>query len=130
MIPASLQSRTIQLAHEGHQGIQKTKSLIRSKVWFPGIDSLTEYAVSRCIPCQANSNRSNQEPLQMSPLPRDAWLNLSMDFCGPLPTGEYLLVIVDEFSRYPVVEVVRSTGADTYSSHGTHIWPIQSSRNC
>jgi hypothetical protein len=27
----------------------------------------------------------------------------------PLDTGEYLLVVIDEYSRYPVVEVVRST---------------------
>ena len=49
----------------------------------------------------------------MATLPRGPWLELSIDFCGPLPTGEYLLVIIDEFSRFPVVEVVRSTSAET-----------------
>lgn len=34
-----------------------------------------------------------------------------MDFCGPLPTGEYLLVIIDEYSRYPIVEITRSVSA-------------------
>lgn len=34
-----------------------------------------------------------------------------MDFCGPLPTGDYLMVLIDEFSRYPVVEIVRSVSA-------------------
>ena len=36
-----------------------------------------------------------------------------MDFCGPLSTGEYLLVIIDEHSRYPVVEIVHSVSANT-----------------
>ena len=27
-----------------------------------------------------------------------------VDFCGPLPSGEYLVVIVDEYSRFPIVE--------------------------
>ena len=74
---------------------------------------MVENIVSKCIPCQANSNRKSSEPLQMSELPKGAWLKLSIDFCGPIPTGEYLLVVVDEFSRYPVVHVTRSTSADT-----------------
>ncbi len=34
-------------------------------------------------------------------------------FCGPLPTGEYLLVAIDRYSRYPEVEMARSTKAST-----------------
>ena len=113
VIPQSLQQRAIDIAHEGHQGICKTKALLRSKVWFPGSDAAAEEAVRRCIPCQANTTRRQAEPLAMTPLPRGPWLNVSIDFCGPLPSGEYLLVIVDEFSRYPVVEITRSTAADT-----------------
>ena len=113
VVPAALQKRAIELAHEGHQGVSKTKALIRTKVWFPNIDKMVEEAVSKCIPCQANSNRCAKEPLLMSELPRGPWLNLSIDFCGPLPTGEYLFVIIDEYSRYPIVEVVRSTSADS-----------------
>ena len=37
--------------------------------------------------------------------------NLSIDFCGPLPTGEYLMVVIDEYSRYPIVEIVSSVSA-------------------
>jgi hypothetical protein len=48
----------------------------------------------------------------MSELPKGPWLKLSLDFCGPLPSGDYLMVIVDEYSRYPIVEVIRSTSAD------------------
>ena len=35
------------------------------------------------------------------------------DFCGPLDTGEYLMVIIDEYSRYPVVEIVKSVSANS-----------------
>lgn len=113
VIPTALRSRVIQLAHEGHQGICKTKALIRSKVWFPGIDKETEAVVMGCIPCVANSNRRQMEPLNMTTLPRGPWINLSIDFCGPIPTGEYLLCVTDEYSRYPVVHVTRSTSAET-----------------
>ena len=38
-----------ELAHLGHQGIVKTKQLIRDKVWFPGIDKLTEDKVNKTL---------------------------------------------------------------------------------
>lgn len=34
-----------------------------------------------------------------------------MDFCGPLPSGDYLMVLIDEHSRYPVVETTKSVSA-------------------
>ena len=35
VVPASLRKRVLELAHEGHQGIVKTKDCLRSKVWWP-----------------------------------------------------------------------------------------------
>ena len=35
VIPTSQQLRIVQVAHEGHLGLVKTKQLIREKVWFP-----------------------------------------------------------------------------------------------
>jgi hypothetical protein len=113
VIPASLEHRVLQLAHEGHQGIVKTKTLLRSKVWFPNIDQKAELTVKNCLACQANTPFTQSEPLKMSELPEAPWHNISADFYGPLPTGEYLLVIIDEYSRYPVVETVRSVSANT-----------------
>ena len=46
VIPASLQARVVQLAHEGHQGESKTKALTRSKVWFSGIDAAVHRSCS------------------------------------------------------------------------------------
>ena len=34
-----------------------------------------------------------------------------MDFCGPFPTGEYLLVVIDAYSRFPEVDIISSTSA-------------------
>ena len=33
----------------------------------------------------------------MSDMPGGAWRNLNMDFLGPLPSGEELMVLVDEY---------------------------------
>ena len=40
-----------------------------------------------------------------------------MDFWGPLPNGEHMLVIIDEYSRYPEVEFVQSTSAEAVIPH-------------
>ncbi|KAK3738181.1 hypothetical protein QZH41_007180 [Actinostola sp. cb2023] len=46
----------------------------------------------------------------MSPLPTSPWQEVSIDF-KDLSSGEYLLVITDDYSRYPVVEIVCCTSA-------------------
>jgi len=58
-------NRVIELAHDGHQGIIKTKSLLREKVWFPGIDHLVENVVKHCIPCQASTAKEQLESYKM-----------------------------------------------------------------
>ena len=55
VIPQRLQQRVVDLAHESHQGIVKTKDLLRDKVWFPGINQLMEKKVKSCLPSINNS---------------------------------------------------------------------------
>jgi len=112
VIPKSLQEHVVNLAHEGHQGLVKTKSLLREKVWFPNIDKLVEAKVKSCGVCSVATPESKREPLRMSPLPAAPWKELSVDF-AELPNKEYLLLITDNYSRYPVVEIVKSTSATT-----------------
>jgi len=47
----------------------------------------------------------------MSPTPNGPWLEASADFCGPFPTGEMVLLVLDAYSKYPEVEIVSSTAA-------------------
>ena len=34
-----------------------------------------------------------------------------IDFCGPFPSGHYVLVVIDVYSRYPEIEILKSTAA-------------------
>ena len=65
----ALQCRVVNISHEGHQGIIKTKQLLRSAVWFPGMDGITEDIVRSCLPCQAATQQKPKEPLRMTKLP-------------------------------------------------------------
>ncbi len=113
IIPQSLQLRAVKLAHESHKGIVKTNQLLQEKVWYPGIDKDVKIEVESCIPCQATGSATKPEPLQMTELSPAPWTRVSTDFCGPFPSGDHLLVIMDDYSRYPEVEIVRSTAATT-----------------
>ncbi|KAK3741501.1 hypothetical protein QZH41_002971 [Actinostola sp. cb2023] len=127
IVPETLRQRMIMLAHSGHQGIVKTKRLLRDSVWFPGIDGMVEEMIKQCLPCQAANHNSSPacEPLKMSPLPQGPWQELSIDFCGPFPNGDYLLVVVDDFSRFPEVEILRSTSAKAVIPHLDSIFARQ-----
>ncbi len=106
LIPTSLQQRAVEIAHEGHQGMVKTKKLLQEKVWFPGIEEMARTLIQNCIVCQANGPEIRPQPLTMTPLPPKPWHTV---ICGPFPTGEYLLVVIDAYSRFPEVEIVHST---------------------
>ena len=41
-------------------------------------------------------------------LPTQPWQDLAVDLLGSLPTGEYLLVVVDYFNRFFEVAVSKS----------------------
>ncbi|PIK39686.1 hypothetical protein BSL78_23476 [Apostichopus japonicus] len=55
----------------------------------------------------------------MSALPTHPWKEVSIDF-SDLPTGEHLLVIIDDYSRFPVVEILTSTSSKAVSTFGSH----------
>ena len=47
VIPPSLVKKVVHIGHEGHQGIVKTKQLLRSLVWFPNMDKLIEKHIAK-----------------------------------------------------------------------------------
>ena len=111
VLPTSLHKKVINTAHDGHQGLVKTKQLLRSRVWFPGSKKKVESYINTCIPCQATVHTASQEPVKSSILPNGPWECLSMDFYGPMPSGEYVLVVIDEYFCFPEVDIITSTSA-------------------
>lgn len=55
LIPRSLQQQVIYICHEGHFRIVKTKQLLHSKVWFPGIDKSVERRSHIAYPAKVGS---------------------------------------------------------------------------
>ena len=47
----------------------------------------------------------------MITLPTAPWKEVAVDFAGLFPSRDYIVVVVDEFSRFPEVELLTSTSA-------------------
>ena len=58
------------------------------------------------------------------PLPSKPWDRLHMDFCGPFPTGQTLLVVIDSYTKFPEVEIIKSTTAGAVISRLHRIFAV------
>ena len=47
-----MQRRALILAHEGHQGVVRTKARLREKVWWARMYKDVDAFVRECYPCQ------------------------------------------------------------------------------
>lgn len=112
VIPIILRKQILALAHEGHQGIVKCKQRLRTKVWWPGVDKEVEQQCKSCHGCQVVGNLPKPEPIMSTPLPSSPWEDLAADIMGPLPDGTYVLVVVDYYSRYFEIDLMKSTTTD------------------
>ena len=84
IIPSTLTNKILQIAHQQHQGITKTKALLRTKVWWPAMNQDVENLIHHCHTCQAiTPSTTSWQPLQMTNLPTLNWEYLSTDLKGP-----------------------------------------------
>ena len=109
VIPESLQTDIIGLAHEGHQYAEKTLQLLRQTCWFPGMKKQVLSYVESCLPCNAAQAYTPPVPLEPNLLPHRPWQRLHADFKGPIEGRYYLHVIIDQYFKYPEVDLVTST---------------------
>ena len=109
VIPVSLQTDIIGLAHEGHQYAEKTLQLLRQTCWFPGMRKQVLSYVESCLPCNTGRAHTPTVPLEPNLLPDRPWQRLHADFNGPIEGKYYLHVIIDQYSKYPKVNLVTST---------------------
>ena len=129
VVPTCLRPRLLALAHEGHLGIVNTKQRLRTKVWWPNMEKEAEAYCKSCHGCQVVSRLDPPEPIRSTPLPPGPWQDLAVDLMGPLPSGHSILVVVDYYSRFYEIEILKSTTTDKiiscleriFSRHGLPI---------
>lgn len=110
VLPEVLREHVVELGHERHQGIVRTKNRLRSKVWWPEIDKMVERKVKKCYPCQVIGKNAPPEELESTPLPDQLWTYLAINLLS-ISEGNYLLAMIDYYSRGPEVAYMKVTNA-------------------
>ena len=108
----NVRTKLLDIAHEGHPGENAMKRFMRSRLWYPGMDKEISEVTQGCLACQASTVTKHRDPLTPTTAPSELWRDLSADHWGPTADGCFLLVVIDNLSRYPEVEVVRGTGGE------------------
>ena len=58
-------------------------------------------------------------------MPNQPWEYVSIDFYGPIqPSKEYLMVTLDEYSRFPLVETIYATSSETVTKRLEQLFSI------
>lgn len=121
VIPTSCRDKVLKIIHEPHMGIEKSKALARSYVWFPGIDEALETCCRACSVCAAHGDAPPHQTPRPWPYAAKPWTRVHLDFMGPI-FGKIYLVAVDSTSKWLEVFQVSSTGADCTIAKLSELW--------
>lgn len=105
IIPESLAETMVRIAHNGHLGAKLCKRMLPQSYYFSSMNKWVEEITGRCHSCQINTDKTRFNPIIASDIPKTNWERVAIDFSSKTPSGEYLLVIICERSRYPVVKL-------------------------
>jgi transposase InsO family protein len=110
IVPETLILPTIKMHHDkvfaGHQGIKRTRDLLKLHYFWPTLNRDVERYVKECDSCaKFKVGRNPTAPLGQLPETTVPFELTSMDICGPYPEtrrgNRYLLTVIDYFTRYP-----------------------------
>lgn len=109
VIPEQARKKAINVAHEGHPGMNGTKRRLRTSVWWPGMDREVEGVVKACSICFHIIKATNMTPMQRTKMPSKPWEMLAIDHFGPIKDlgDSHVIALIDYHSRYLFAEVVK-----------------------
>ena len=116
IIPTKHRDCILQELHRDHPGSSRMKSVARSYLWWPGLDSDIERLAKSCASFQQNKNAPPSAPLHPWTWPSKPWQCIHIDFVGPF-LGTSFLVIVDAHSKWPeIFEMTKTSAAKTIAT--------------
>ena len=110
LVPPALRKIVLTMFHSEHPGITAMKSLARSLIWYPGLNSDIEEIVKTCNICQVNRAKPPQNNNVVWPTPARPWSRIHVDHF--FLENKTCLVVVDALSKYIECEIVCSTSVD------------------
>ncbi len=111
VIPKKLRPEILTAIHTGHQGETKCILLARESVFWPGITNQIREMVKDCQTCQKFQPAQPKMPILQPDLPTHPWEQLGTDIFEF--QGHKYLIIVDYYSRFPIIRLLQDTTAET-----------------
>ncbi|KAJ8876363.1 hypothetical protein PR048_020808 [Dryococelus australis] len=97
-----------------------SKTMARGIVWWPNINSDITNKVKLCKACQTVANALPRSVVCPWPQAERAWKRVYLDYAGPF-LGHYLLIVIDAYSKWPIVKVMSSVMAAVIITHMRYI---------
>lgn len=101
VVPDSMKPRILAQLHAAHQGMEKTKLLARSSIFWVGLNYDIEKMVSNCATCQRHLPAQQREPLLPHDVAPRAWHTVAADLFHW--EDKTFLLVGDTYSRFPIV---------------------------
>ena len=74
------------------------------------MEKTVKQEIETCLLCQVNGPPNPPEPLLTPEMPDGSWQTIHADCYGLLPTGQYIIILIHKYSRYPEAEITSNPG--------------------
>lgn len=112
VLPHILRNRALTLAHRSHPGMSTMKNVLRTGLWWPGMDKEIEAFVRSCPECQLVKTTNTAVPIELTELPENPWDYVSMDISSTTDNVK-TLVLTDNYSRFLIAVPLERTDANS-----------------
>uniref|UniRef100_A0AAG5DSK9 RNA-directed DNA polymerase n=1 Tax=Anopheles atroparvus TaxID=41427 RepID=A0AAG5DSK9_ANOAO len=109
----------IRNAHEqGHFGVKKTKELIASDYYIPGLEEKIVRCIENCVKCILGEKKRGRKEGKLHPIPKGEvpLETFHIDHLGPMPSSRksysYIFTVVDAFSKFIWIFANKMTNAE------------------
>lgn len=111
IVPTTLRKPLLEQVHQTHLGIVKTKSILRSYVWWPQIDKDIENLIKGCEACVMTlPNPPSTQVINWTDTERP-WSRVHIDFAGPI-NKIYFFIMIDSHSKWIEVNYTKVPDTD------------------
>lgn len=117
--PKHLRKIIIQLAHEAHQGQNRTYQQLQTHYWWPSMFSQVKSYIVSCTECNSSPKTAKfvtPDPVKLD-VPTEPWTKLGIDIIGPmyeLPhDSRFAITLMDYTSKFPYVHFTPDIDSQT-----------------
>lgn len=116
VVPKDARMQICRLCHDdaGHLGVEKTLERMKRNYWFAGMRRFVTKYIKACLNCayykhSAGKKQCKLNNIEKTPVP---FHTIHIDHVGPFETSrkhnKFLLVLVDAFTKFTIIEPVKS----------------------